>query len=99
MAEKPQDPEQYVTIAEFMEPVFAQMAKGALESAGIESFLDGEHANSLIGPAFWAQLQVHRQDEEAARAILNSDSEAAADSAAEAEESASDSTDQQDNPR
>lgn len=72
MAEKSQDPEEYVTVAEFMEPVFAQMAKGALESAGIESFLEGEHANSLIGPAFWAQLQVHRQDEAAAREILDS---------------------------
>ena len=67
MADKTQDPEEYVTIAEFIEPVFAQMARGALESAGIECFLEGEHANGLIGAAFWAQLQVHRQDEEAFR--------------------------------
>ena len=73
MAEKSQDPEEYVTVAEFMEPVFAQLAKGALESAGIESFLEGEHANNLVSPAFWAQLQVHREDEEAAREILDSD--------------------------
>ena len=33
MAEKTQDPEEYVTVAEFIEPVFAQMAKGALENA------------------------------------------------------------------
>ena len=90
MAEKSQDPEEYVTVAEFMEPVFAQMAKGALESAGIESFLEGEHANSLIGAAFWAQLQVHRQDEETAREIL--DSADASEDASAAELSASDTS-------
>jgi hypothetical protein len=90
MAEKSQDQEEYVTVAEFMEPVFAQMAKGALESAGIESFLEGEHANSLIGAAFWAQLQVHRQDEEAAREIL--DSADASEDASAAELSASDTS-------
>jgi hypothetical protein len=89
MAEKTNDPEEYVTVAEFIEPAFAQVAKGALESAGIECFLEGEHANSLIGAAFWAQLQVHRQDEEAAREILD---------ASDAEESASDTTDYQDDP-
>jgi hypothetical protein len=88
MAEKSQDPKEYVTVAEFIEPVFAQMAKGALESAGIESFLEGEHANSLIGAAFWAQLQVHRQDEAAAREIL--DSADASEDASRAELSASD---------
>ncbi|MDW5267272.1 MULTISPECIES: DUF2007 domain-containing protein [Acidobacteriaceae] len=72
MAEKPQDPEEYVTVAEFIEPVFAQMAKGALESAGIECFLEGEHVNSLLSGAFWVQLQVHQKDEEAAREILDS---------------------------
>lgn len=97
MAEKSRDPEEYVTVAEFMEPVFAQMAKGALESAGIECFLDGEHANSLISPAFWAQLQVHREDEESARQILDSaetSGEAGASAASEAELSASDTTDE-----
>src|SRR5690242_21103638 len=97
MAEESRDPQEYVTIAEFMEPVFAQMAKGALESAGIESFLDGEHANSLISPAFWAQLQVHRRDEEAARQILDSagtSAEAAASAASAEELPASDTTDE-----
>jgi len=47
-----------------------------LESAGIESFLLGENTNSLLGAAFFAQLQVHRKDEEAALQILgSSDSE------------------------
>jgi hypothetical protein len=101
MSEKPQDPEEYVTVAEFIEPVFAQMAKGALESAGIECFLEGEHGNSLLNAAFWAQLQVHQKDEEAAREILDS-ADASADASA-AEERASDkpnllSADPQDDP-
>ena len=83
MAEKTQDPEEYVTVAEFIEPVFAQMAKGALESAGIECFLEGEHGNSLLAAAFWAQLQVHREDEEAAREILDSGDASGDASAAE----------------
>lgn len=96
MAEPTQDPKEYVTVAEFIEPVFAQMAKGALESAGIECFLEGEHANSMIGAAFWAQLQVHRQDEDAARLILD-ESEDASDEASAAER-ASEMTDIQDEP-
>ncbi len=47
------------------------MAKGVLESAGIECFLQGENANSLLGAAFRARLQVHKQDEEVAKQILN----------------------------
>lgn len=91
MTEKTQDPEEYVTVAEFIEPVFSQMAKGALESAGIECFLEGEHANSLIGGAFWVRLQVHQKDEASAREILDS-ADASADASA-AEERASDSLD------
>jgi hypothetical protein len=91
MTEKLEDREEFVTIAEFMEPVFAQMAKGALESAGIECFLEGEHGNNMLGPAFWAHLQVHRKDEESAREILD---QAEPDpDASEAEVDASDSTD------
>lgn len=96
MAEKTQDPEEYVTVAEFIEPVFSQMAKSALESAGIECFLEGEHANSLIGGAFWVRLQVHRQDEDAAREILDA-TDGSGDASA-AEERASDSADPQDDP-
>ena len=40
--------ERYVTVAKFLEPVNAQMAKGMLESAGIECFLQGENANNLL---------------------------------------------------
>jgi hypothetical protein len=66
------DPEEFVTVGDFIEQVDAQMAKGVLESAGIESFLLGENTNSLLGAAFFAQLQVHRKDEESALQILGS---------------------------
>jgi hypothetical protein len=91
-----EDPEEYVTVAEFIEPVFAQMARGALESADIECFLEGEHGNNMLGPAFGARLQVHRRDEEAAREILEAaedQPEEAEAAASEAEAAASDSSD------
>lgn len=94
MTEKLEDPEEFVTIAEFMEPVFAQMAKGALESAGIECFLEGEHVNNMLGPAFWARLQVHRQDEDAAREILDqAEPDVDEAGASEVEANTSDTTD------
>ncbi len=65
------DPDKFVTVGKYLEAVDAQMAKGVLESAGIECFLQGENANSLLGAAFRARLQVHRQDEEVANQILN----------------------------
>jgi hypothetical protein len=70
MSDLAMDPDKFVTVGKFLEPVNAQMAKGLLESAGIECFLQGENANSLLGAAFRARLQVHKQDEEAARQIL-----------------------------
>jgi hypothetical protein len=64
------DPEQMVTVARFEDPVEAQMAKGMLESAGLECFLQGENANHLLGAAFRARLLVHRKDESAVRELL-----------------------------
>jgi hypothetical protein len=61
-----------VTIATFPEPAEANMARSVLEGAGIEVFLSGEIANSLIPVAFESQLQVRAEDESAARALLNS---------------------------
>jgi hypothetical protein len=70
MTELMDDQDKFVTVGKFLEPSNAQMAKGALESAGIECFLQGENANSLLALAFRARLLVHKQDEEAAREIL-----------------------------
>src|SRR6266566_8738575 len=72
MTESIVDPDKFVTVGKFLEPANAQMAKGMLESAGIECFLQGENANSLLALAFRARLLVHKQDEEAARQLLGS---------------------------
>ena len=61
----------WITVATFPEPMEANMARSALEAAGIEVYLRGEMANSMVPVAFTAQLQVHRQDEAAARQVLD----------------------------
>jgi hypothetical protein len=47
------------------------MAKGVLDSADLQCFLQGENANNLLGVAFKARLLVHRKDEAAARSLLS----------------------------
>lgn len=59
-----------VTVAKFLEPFDAQIAKGALESAGINCFLQGEQANILNAFAFRARLKVGEADADAAREVL-----------------------------
>lgn len=62
--------EEVVTVASFSEPLEAEMARGRLESAGIEVFLSGENARIMepgLGPL---RLQVAAADETDARAIL-----------------------------
>jgi hypothetical protein len=61
-----------VTIASYPEPASANVARMALESAGIPVFIQGENANSLVPVAFLAQLQVRAGDETAAREVLES---------------------------
>lgn len=59
-----------VTVASFVEPLEAEMAKLRLQSAGITVFLSGENARIMepgLGPL---QLQVMSEEEEDARAIL-----------------------------
>lgn len=63
--------DELVTIAVFPEPMEANMARSALESAGIRVFLLGETANSMLPVAFTSQLQVHVEDEAAARKLLD----------------------------
>jgi hypothetical protein len=63
--------EELVTIATFPEPMEANMARSAIESAGIAVFLQGETANSMIPVAFVAQLQVRPEDEASARSVLD----------------------------
>ena len=68
---EPTPPEGLVTVGRFESPVEAQIAKGALESAGVESFLVGENANNLIQSAFRVRLQVRLEDESAAREMIS----------------------------
>ncbi len=63
--------DEMVTIATFPEPMEANMARSALAAAGIDSFLQGENANSLLPVAFSSRLQVRPQDEAAGRAVLD----------------------------
>jgi hypothetical protein len=62
--------DELVTIATFPEPMEANMARSALEAAGIDVFLQGENANSMIPVAFVSQLQVRTKDEAEARGLL-----------------------------
>jgi hypothetical protein len=62
--------EKFVTVAVFPEPMEANMARSALEAAGIEVFMQGETANSLLPVAFSSQIQVRSEDEAAARSLL-----------------------------
>ena len=78
MREEPLDNGQdnLVTIATFPEPMEASMARSALEAAGINVFLQGETANSMIPIAFASQLQVRSGDEAAARSLMKAMNEA-----------------------
>ena len=67
---EPTPPEGLVTVARFESPVEAQMAKGLLESSGVECFLVGENANNLLQSAFRVRLQVRLEDEVEARGLL-----------------------------
>jgi len=70
MSERMND--EFVTVGSFQDPIDVNMAQTALESAGIESFVQGGNANSMIPVAFVARLQVRPEDEAAAKAILES---------------------------
>ncbi len=59
-----------VTIARYLNPLRAQMAKGLLRANGIESFLQGETANQMLSMAFRARLRVARADEALAHELL-----------------------------
>ena len=68
---EPYAPDGLVTVGRFESPIEAQIARGMLESAGIETFLVGENVNNLLQAAFRVRLQVRMEDERAARAFLS----------------------------
>jgi hypothetical protein len=65
-----EDQSEMVTVARFLDPAEAQMAKGALEAQGIDAFIQGENANSIVPMAFRTRLQVSKADEADARELL-----------------------------
>ena len=73
---EPTPPEGMVSVGRFEDPIEAQMAKGMLESAGVECFLVGENVNHMLPAAFRVRLQVRMEDEAAARELLGSAEEA-----------------------
>jgi hypothetical protein len=80
------DLENMVSVGKYLEPLDAQMEKGLLEAAGIQCFLQGENANSLLGAAFRARLLVYKKDEQAAREVLATVDEDAEDELCEVDE-------------
>ena len=62
--------DEVVTVGDFTEPLEAEMARGRLESAGIEVFLAGENARILEPGLASLRLQVAAKDAADARAIL-----------------------------
>ena len=75
----PEDPDDFVTVRDFLEPGEAMLAKGALESAGVECLLLNENASRIYSGALSTQLQVHRKDVADAETILTSPEEDDAD--------------------
>lgn len=65
-----EDSDRLVMVARFLQPIRVQIAKGALESVGIECFVQGENANAMLAFAFRARLMVRAGDEAAAREVL-----------------------------
>jgi len=65
---------EFVTVLETRDPVALNLAKASLEEAGIEYLMaSGESAVALMGLAYYpgfCQIQVAREDEEEARALL-----------------------------
>ena len=70
MSEPYSDTVRLVNVGRFADPFEAQMAKGMLEAAGIECFLQGSHTNALVPSAFRARLQVREADEGSACELL-----------------------------
>lgn len=68
---EPTPPEGLVTVGRFDDPVEAQMARGMLEAAGVETFMVGENLNNLMPGAFRCRVQVRVEDEAGARELLD----------------------------
>ena len=84
-----EDQPELITIESYRDTAEAEMAKGRLRSAGIDSFLVGENSGVLYGNAIGAiQLQVNPDDEADARAVLDEVADPGAAERAEEEDAA-----------
>ena len=70
LLQQEQEEHRLVEVGRFRDPVEAQMAKGMLESVGIECFLQGANANALYPLALRVRLQVRGTDEAEAVQLL-----------------------------
>jgi len=70
MTDKTELDETLVEVGRYLDPAEAHMAQGLLESAGLETVLQGEDANATLPMAFTTQLQVKQEDEAAALELL-----------------------------
>ena len=68
--QRTREDDRLVEVGRFRDPVEAQMAKGMLESVGIECFLQGANANALYPLALRVRLQVRGSDESEAVQLL-----------------------------
>ena len=59
-----------VMVGRFQDPVEAQMARGMLESQGIECVLQDVNTNAVMPLAFRVRLEVMQRDENEARLLL-----------------------------
>ena len=66
----PTPAEGMVTVGRFGSPIEAQMAKGMLESAGIQCQLVGENVNAMMAGVLRVRLQVLDGDAAAARELM-----------------------------
>lgn len=64
------DNDRLVMVGRFLDPSEAQFAKGMLESAGVECFLQGANANAMVPLAFRVRLSVRAADRDTALVLL-----------------------------
>jgi hypothetical protein len=67
------DSDELVTVSTFPSAVDAEIAKGALDDAGIESMIRSDNAGGMYPPLDGAELVVRAEDVEKAAEVLGLD--------------------------
>jgi hypothetical protein len=63
-------PDTLIPVGRYLDPAEAQMARGLLESEGIDCVLNGTNSNAIMSMTFRVRLQVRQRDEARARLLL-----------------------------